>query len=223
MLTRVLVAKVSANSGNASFWHANGVTLVVGVVTLVLGGLIAALVSRHYRTRKTLDWVMLGDVPIMPMRDKLAQLEVRYRDVVLTQPRLVTIRLINTGNVEIRPEDYSSGRNVTFLAKSGRIVVAVGIDLKGPSKCVINPHDGAWELGPELLNPSDSIDVQFVLDGSPEDALSVSARVAGASRGVTQIKQPVRWGWGGGVAAHWVEYILLLLLVATIAGWVGGR
>lgn len=160
------------------------VSIVVAVVFGVIGVTTSVIVFRKSRKRKTLDYAFIDDVKILSERATAMQSEivVTVDGVDVNDPRIITVRYVNTGNQEILQSDFTAS-SITTLEDSG----VVNSQLVGLSDNSISITEGGllphrrWT--PDCLNPGDYLDVQYILDMAKADkAFTPVCRVQGATR-----------------------------------------
>lgn len=170
--------------------HIELISLVIG-----LAGIPALIFSIQDRRQKakTLDWEVTTDEAIVAARPHGAtrRLDVRWDRVPLSRPRLVVIRIKNTGGQAIRHDDYSdrTAWPITISIPGSKIrdgtITDGSLDVpKGPEQApLVDPlsETGDVVIDPMLLNAKDWFDIQLIVDGDSGKPL-VSARFAGQSR-----------------------------------------
>lgn len=141
--------------------------VLVGVVATVI---VAAVVFYLQRDKKTFDWQLLTNEPIMttaPAQHALGKITVTLNGrEELKHPRLLTIRLINTGKREIRPEDFD-----------GEVIVVTEPHLAIKSASPVRNREGMRHMpgftglddhtlivDPILYNRGDWVDIQLLVD-----------------------------------------------------------
>jgi hypothetical protein len=151
--------------------------IAVGAIIGAAGITVAILVYRWQRERRTLHFEMLSDNALLG-RDhrEVAGLQLLYNGQPVKDPHILRIRFVNTGNKEIRPEDFKLP--VGVKASTANVLVADVIDSSSPDMDPrLHTSDGEAWFEPLLLNPGDSVTVQIMYDS--EDQFRVRGRVAG--------------------------------------------
>lgn len=152
----------------AAAWIGIGIG-VVGVFVAVL-----AYRSRHGKTR--LSYWVNTNTRLVPSQ-LAGEISLSHRDSVVADPSLAIVRIVSTGDLPIRAEDFETDLVVRF----------VGADAIESASCsATRPPDLDPELEaeadcvrikPVLINPGDMIQLQVLLAGSSEK-LEISGRVA---------------------------------------------
>lgn len=157
----------------ASWWdqHAGALGLAGLIITTIglAAGVIFFLLQRE---KKTFDWQLLTDEPIVTSaaRDAIGGIKVFWGDQTeLQHPRLVTVRLVNTGKREIRAEDFDGDVRLTVdptlvIRSAGAVRRKEG--MRHTPECAYVA--GICNLSAILYNRSDWVDVQLLLDSNPE-------------------------------------------------------
>ncbi|MCA1702351.1 MAG: hypothetical protein LC808_03415 [Actinobacteria bacterium] len=151
-----------------SWWDRNAAE--IGLAGLVLGVVTAigsVVIFYLQRDKKTFDWQVLTDEPIVTETSVPAgeRIKVVWNDIELNGPRLITLRLVNTGKREIRAEDFN-----------GHVVITTSEDLLIRSAGTIRTRDGMrhgpackWteskcDVSPVLYNRGDWAAIQLLVD-----------------------------------------------------------
>jgi hypothetical protein len=169
MQCRMVDRIVLAAAAQGSWWnHHSGIITLVGVIVTFVGVLVTLIIYLLQRDKKTFDWQLLTDEQIVTRtaREARGGITVLWDNTVeLTHPRLLTIRLMNTGKREIRPEDFD-----------GDTVITADATMDIQSAYIVRRHEGmrhepdcAWttrecNVKAILYNRGDWVDVQLVLD-----------------------------------------------------------
>ncbi len=186
--------------------HSWGAGIAAGIIATVL---VAAVVFLLQRESKTFDWQILTDEPILTgAAATTAGLKLTLHDrVELAHPRLITIRLRNSGKREIRPEDFAC---MTCIRTNDTIEIKSGVTLRYRDGMANKPIVGWMEhhadVSPVLYNRGDWADVQLIVDCLPDSPtqptasdLTVWAVVAGQTRkgklveGLGPDGSPLKW------------------------------
>lgn len=159
----------------------------MGSVALAIVAIVVTItIFFKNRKRKTLDYLIVDDVKILSDRagDMRGDIVVTVGTLQLKDPRIVTVRYINTGNQEIVKDDFLN-RSITTTDASG----AVNSHLAGVSdESIISVESG---LAPhksyfaDCLNPGDYLEVQYILDMSGVEGgqpFRPVCRIKGATR-----------------------------------------
>ena len=161
----------------------------LGLSVGLLGVVITLLVYLWQRRPKRLDYRVVNNLAVLtehatPMRRKL---KMDYEGVQMSDPHIVTIRIQNTGKVAVVADDYVQPirmryENVRASPLDGSIAAE-----STPGICEsLFDTDGEEEsfepvMVPELMNPGDWFEAQFVSDGDPGE-IHVSCRFKDQSR-----------------------------------------
>ncbi|MEV6240261.1 hypothetical protein [Lentzea sp. NPDC051838] len=155
-------------SGGIGF---NLVTLLVAVVGISVTG-IGVYYARKavFPPKRRLTYFVLPPVSLLSGDSgSTKDIEVRYQGEDLKDPYLVTISVENTGSHAVMSSQFD---------KSRPAVIDLGVPIKAVPKIVVTPGAGAGfehsvsgaelRLGPDLLNPGQSVVVQLLTEGLPD-------------------------------------------------------
>jgi hypothetical protein len=132
----------------------------------------------------------------------------------VSEPRLIVLRIANTGNVPIEATDFERPVSITFSDSKVLSAEVTGVrpDELTPTLRTDGP---AVILNPCLLNPTDLVEVQCLLDGGI-DELRADCRIVGV-RFVQHVKLP-RDSWGKVWRLSILDVVILTLLPALLIG-----
>jgi hypothetical protein len=167
---------------------------VIGVAEVLIGaiGLVAAFVIyRWQRQRKGLGVAVLTSRPLLTTPSPFG-VSIHHDGKEVSEPRLVILRIANTGNVSIGTTDFERPLSIGFpyCQVLSAEVTGVHPDDLTPT---IRTDGPTVIIDPCLLNPTDLIEVQSLLDGGLDDP-RIDCRVVGV-RSVEHVKLP-RDSWG---------------------------
>jgi hypothetical protein len=159
----------------------------LGVIIGAVLALVAILISLRQWQRKSLVYEVISKENIVRIADHSigSDLQISYQGKPINDLYLITVKFINSGNTEIRPEDYirkiilSFGEHSEILSNKILEQEPNNLDVK------IN-HDKSQEallIDPVLLNKKDCFTVQSLVTGF--QSIKLNGRIAG----VTQIRE----------------------------------
>lgn len=182
-----------------SWWDRNQTLagIIIGVAATVIVG---AVVYRMQRQKKTLDWEILTDEPINTGAVEL-DIHVTFgKDCELREPRIITVRLANTGKSEIRPGDFDGPiiiRTAPWLTIKTASTIRTARTMRHTPSCRWDKNKCSIES--VLFNRDDWIDVQLLLDSAENidddsspvalDDVDVESVIAGQTRPGRQFKR----------------------------------
>lgn len=168
---------------------------VVGWLQVALGALgivITLLLVQRERQSRALTYAVVNNRSVVVNPSKFA-LEVRHDGQHVAKPRIVVVRIANSGSQPIAAEDYEEP--LTIVLRGAKVlssdVTVTRPSTLSPSLTRLNVEEVVLER--RLLNPRDLIEVQMLVDGVPS-AVEVEARVVGVGR-ITPVKLP-QTSWG---------------------------
>jgi hypothetical protein len=190
---------------------------VIGLVLAVTGIGITILIAFYTRRLKRIDRETIADNAILP-KEGPGNLSVLCDGKKLDRPRLVIIRIANSGRMEVRPGDFDSDSPLTLSTSSQTMVATASVLRTKPNDLSValqkEPH---WvAVRPLLLNRGESVDIQLVLDG--KDAIDVTGRIAGGSiRDRAASRRRVRdWLGARGPSIYLLGSTVILMLAFAV-------
>ena len=110
---------------------------------------------------------------------ELDKIEIRYEGEAISDPYLMLVRFVNTGNKPIVPEDFKWPVHVEIEGLE-KFPLSVGVAATSNpdlgAEVALEPDGGTLE--PLLLNPGDWVTMSLLLDGAPS-TWKVRGRVVG--------------------------------------------
>lgn len=161
-----------------------------GGILGVIGIVVTIYIAHRSRVRKTLDFEVLNNLSFLsPGVPDSHQLSVHLAEAELKEPRLVTVRVRNTGNKPVVASDYV--QPICIQNKSrGLILSATSVDEVSEDRAGDLVIDGesarSVSVSPELLNVREHFDVQLIIDGPAE--IACSSRFVGQTRDVKDLR-----------------------------------
>jgi hypothetical protein len=206
--------------------------LVIGAVFFVFGAIAQWWLGRR---RKTLDWQLKIDESLVhpTVQRYTPGLSVTVDDLDLEQPRIVLLRIVNSGKDEVRADEYT--KPITIEVPGAGIADAIVTAVSEPDVYELRSirHDNAStadpladimtlpvSLVPELLNQGDWIELQLLVAGV-QGAPEVSARFAGQTRKMKNVRSEYRFEGRRAVVSISISLALLIAIsvFTIIAPW----
>jgi hypothetical protein len=150
-----------------AFWnkHTGIITLVLGLVAIIAGAIIAFLIYRLQKRIKTFDWEIVANQEIPAETAGGPEgLVVTWKGETLVRPRLVNIRLANTGNVEILKGEFQDAIRIGFVGSIAKTSAIIGNSNPAIEFPTCDTIDGEVYVGAALYNKKDWVDLQILLD-----------------------------------------------------------
>lgn len=165
-------------------WLSDNADWLTGTVVGAIGIAVALLIYFWQRKPKTLDYSVVSNVPLVShAAGMVGNLEVVYNRQSVKDPRLLVVRIKNTGKVAIVGEDYVEGPSIHF-GSPVEVIDAFQVGGSSPNMVqLIAVGHGHGPVEPEvgLLNSGEYFDLQMLLDGDPGD-VTASARFKDQNR-----------------------------------------
>jgi hypothetical protein len=146
--------------------------VVIGVAALVFA--VLGYLNRLAHAR--IEYVVTVSRRILPGR-VADDLEVAHRGVVLADPALSVVRIVNTGDRAIRTEDFETPLSVTFGAVRELVSASWSATRPEDLRPGIGIDSNRVSIAPNVINPGDMLELQ-VLSAGPPSGVSLAGRVA---------------------------------------------
>jgi hypothetical protein len=149
---------------------------VLGLAAIVL----TAILYWKQRQLKELAYEIISKTSVVSVQDEVAgKIEILYEDKPVKNVNLAVIRLVNSGNVAIKPDDYMQpvsfnfGKNAKILQTE--VIKEVPDNLGAIYPSVLAGETGAVEINPILLNKGDEF--TFKVLGTQLGKITVNGRI----------------------------------------------
>lgn len=182
------------------------------VVTAAIAITVSIVLYLKQKNTKALAYEVLANYAVIATPQEIAgKLKVLFDGQEVEGARLVVIRLQNTGNIAIRPEDYYEPLTITF-PKSKRILHSSVVRSKpGNVKLALTVEPRRTVLTPVLLNRRWYVDISCLVAGDTELVV-----LAGQIAEVEEIKEKLRKR-GSPFTSPSITFAYVVLGFATIA------
>jgi hypothetical protein len=195
-----------------------------GVVAAVIAALTLATMFVLYRwekQRKALGVAVLTNRAVVT--PTAFEITVQHKGKDVEAPRLVVLRIANSGNVPIKAADFERSLSIAFPNCEVLSAEVTGVR-PGDLTPTFKTEGATITLDPSLLNPTDLIDVQCLIDGNLV-APQVECRVVGV-RSVEYVKL-AKTSWGDVWRVSGFDVIMLTLgptvaLGGAVAAFIAG-
>lgn len=159
----------------------------VGVLVTVIAIVITLILFRKQQKKKALEYRVLTSAPIFRNPVGSDKFELLFEKKPIESVQLIIVRIVNTGNVEINPNDYHDHIAVEF--SPGSSILSAEITQTSPAELTSAARISANRVvfPPVLLNPEDWFTVQCLI-ASFKEGIKVSGRISG----VKQIREHIR-------------------------------
>jgi hypothetical protein len=134
--------------------------------------------------RKALSYRVITDAQVVSVSDKVkGNIQILYDGKPVPGLRLIELRIQNTGNLPIRPDDYI--QPLTVLCRSASVII-VSTELVDTHSLgahieeVVGLEDIV--ISKPLLNPKDYFDLRILTTGVEEPYIAVVGRIVGVSK-----------------------------------------
>lgn len=192
--------------------------LAAAGVLLALLAIVAAYdIYLRQNKSKRLGYRIITDSPLVsPDAGRLDRLSVAYDSRRLNDPRLVVLRLTNSGSQVIRSDDFQEALRIVFDG-GAQITSVVGVIThpEGMPAPRVTQEERELKVAPLTLNPGHFVDLQVLTEG-PFTRIEVLGYVAG----VQEIRRlPEHEGGSRGASPYVLLSAVLALVTLACVGW----
>lgn len=186
----------------------NWLDVIIGGGALLISTTLAIYFYLRQRGKKKLSYKIITSQSLLTVDEALSgDIKILYKEEEITDVHLLTIKVVNDGNVPILKEDFN--RALAFQFGDTTKVLTYEILSKTPEylPATLRPSHGSRGivLNPLLLNPKDALHLKFLLS-KYQNELIPSARIVG----VSQISEVIPSFW------QRTSSIMVYLVVASV-------
>lgn len=154
---------------------------LIGTILIPLVAIALSLILYlKQRQKKSLEYVVQTSIPIIspPVKEKF---ELLFEGNPVDAVQLMTIRIVNTGNLPILPNDYHEHIGIEFAADSR--VLSAEITKTFPDKLKVSATESTNRitLQPVLLNGGDWFTVKALI-ASYKPEITINGRISGVKQ-----------------------------------------
>ena len=160
------------------------IAIYVAILTLLIGLVTTIVVYLKQRNRKELSFGVISATPLLSIRPEAKGIvQVLYNSKPVSNVRLVILKIWNSGNQEVKLDDYVKNQGIKFDCGSSSEILDVQITEKIPPNLdvTLTKSSESFLLDPFLLNKRESLTIQ-VLISSDNDSIVVDARINGTEQ-----------------------------------------
>lgn len=167
-------------------------TNLVGIVAVLIALIVPVLLFIKGKNRKELSYEIISNTPLITSDEEIRKkFKIVFEDEEIKEDvSLVLVRIVNTGNVSIKKEEFIED----IVIGGDRKFKVFTADLKetSPSNIRVEINNNAGNMGlifisPLLLNPKDEMTLKLLI-ASYENELKVSSRIVGV-REIIKVKE----------------------------------
>jgi len=148
------------------------ISVAVGIAALAFT--VLSYLNRRGRAR--VEYIVTMSRPILPGR-VADDFEVAHQGVMVADPAVSVLRIVNTGDRAIRPEDFETDLTVTFDAVDKIVSASWSATRPDDLRPGIEIEGDRVLVAPQVINPGDLLELQ-VLSAGPPNRVSVGGRLA---------------------------------------------
>lgn len=162
----------------------NWLDVIIGGGALLISTTLAIYFYLRQRGKKKLSYEIITSQSLLTVDEALSgDIKILYKEEEITDVHLLTIKVVNDGNVPILKEDFN--RALAFRFGDTTKVLTYEILSKTPeylpATLRLSHGDRGIVLNPLLLNPKDALHLKFLLS-KYQNELSPSARIVGVNQ-----------------------------------------
>ncbi len=194
-----------------SFWS-QGWWQSVGVITSVILGVIAILLTILQSKKKRLDYKVLYSEALLNVDKQVkSDLKITYKGHEVEQINVFKLQIINNGKIPIKKNDFEGPLEIEL--KNAKNIFNIEMPDCQPDNLNINfDHVGNKILiNPMLINPNDFFNLQITFDGQDRE-FSILARIEGVEKIAQMFNEFDRIDYIKH-ATYFLVYIALLCIV----------
>lgn len=153
----------------------------IGVLTVLAAVIIPIVIYKRQKNRKKIVYQVISDTSIVSVGEHISKVEVLFNGKSVEDVHLVLLKLLNSGNIAVRPSDFENDSPIRFdFGKEAEVLDAKVLETKPKSmKQRVNMQFNAnyLEMHPLLLNKDDSILLKILVENFV-DEITVEASIA---------------------------------------------
>jgi len=164
-------------------------TLVIGSISIC----VAVVLYLRQRQHKCLSYEILTYEPLLSREEETkGKIEIRFKNTIVESVHLLLLRIFNSGNIAVVPDDFKSplqvhlGENVSVLAAD----VAESRPTNLQPDLLISGN--TVRLSPMLFNPRDSVTIRVLASKSYDLDKTVRPVADGRIVGVRGVREYIR-------------------------------
>jgi hypothetical protein len=157
-------------------------TIDLRVVLAALAIIVAVGIAFYFqwwRNRKRLSYEILSNVLVVSAEEEVQdQVEIRYKGKLVTNVRLIVIKLINDGYQPIKKDDFQ--RSIKFVFAEAKVLSAKKVKLHPENLDIATTYfPNRVEVNPTLFNRKEYIQFKVLVSGYT--GMKIDARIIGVS------------------------------------------
>lgn len=152
---------------------------LIGVVITAVGTIVA-IFAYLQRSHKSVSFRVLASTPLLSVKKELkGKLKIYYESKEVEDVNLVLIEVFNSGNKEVKEEDYIEPITFSFGDKS-RILSCEVVDVKPSFRVTVDFSEKVVTLSKTMLNAGDSLTLKALVTGL--SIINYGGRITGVKK-----------------------------------------
>ena len=164
--------------------------LGIGFLTII----VSVLIFRKQQSRRGLNYEIISDTPILSIKAEVKdKVQILFDNKPVNHVRLIILRIWNSGNIPILPNEYIDPISIAF--GEGAEIIDTDVletspgDIKEKARTSLKVDSGNVLLEPILLNSTDSLTIKILLT---QQKVTKELKIVSRIAGVNQIQYFVR-------------------------------
>lgn len=165
---------------------------ILWAIGLIITSILSIVLFILQKKNKELGYAII-DTQIMTFKEKIEGVKVTYKNAPVTNLRVVLLKIMNIGNVDITEEDFRTPIRFVpaYTPRGGSFIDPKIVDKPkeaDPQIIILNlsHHQDYYALKPILLMPSESITIKIVI--AEDEMEHIEVKPAGRIEGISNFK-----------------------------------
>ncbi|MBG0560124.1 hypothetical protein [Actinoplanes aureus] len=159
------------------------VYVAIAAATIALASFGFAIFQFRHGKAKVLTWSVLSNTALVPEagRGEWADLQVNWRKNSVDEPRLIVVRLTNSGKVELKKDDNDEPPRLDVTPAKILAVEVTFLNQGGKRAQKVEPDEvteSTVKLKAQVINPGDALTFTLLVDGQASE-IDLAVRAAG--------------------------------------------
>ncbi|BCL82174.1 hypothetical protein ccbrp13_46390 [Ktedonobacteria bacterium brp13] len=186
------------------------VNIIVAVVVGVTAIIVAIWIYKRQKLKKEISYEIVSNAPLVSINEKMKdRIKILLDGSEMNSPRLIVIKLINTGNDAVKKDDIEDPLSIQI---QGATIISAEVLNTDPQNFFLKPEDKKdfvqWQgseitLQKKLFNPKDEISISTLIDGE-DQSIYVGGRIANAQ--IKALKQQ----YNRAMISYLIPFLLML-------------
>lgn len=154
---------------------------IVSTILALISIVLTFITYLFQRTRKRIIYELVSDALLSSDDQFGGKLKVSFNDEPLDEPHILTLKISNIGNIDLKPSDFVGNKALSFDFKCTKVVTASLREAPDGREVDFEPISNSLMIKPFLLNSGDAILLEIVLTKFL-GGIKVISQIAGVKR-----------------------------------------